>query len=313
MLKRVLLILIIGFFIAERADATLFFQSQEESYLPDLPLPSSIYNLGTGFVPPQAQGYTRTVTGNAQGTKVLEWKTDVPNATDMFNTLVYGTTPPNGGTLYLAFFIKAIRVNGVQIWPNGNGSNEGIDKAIELVGPNYRWTLDFGIRAQNTPPVKWTTIIGNPNPGHFNPACEDYDSYNQNFNGYGGGRPVTPCYPNNPNTPFMMDYERWYAYVFKVTFDGGSSGEVGMWINGTKVFQMMNIKTCGVAASSCAHDRLQVWGTYNQPGYNGPIHKRQVDALVVTDDLSYLQANGYFRDPGGAGTSPAPPSNLRVQ
>lgn len=299
------------------SEATLFFMSGEENYSADSPLPTSIYIHGTGFSPAQDQGYTRATSGNPKGSKVLEWKTDVPNATDMFNELRYSVTPPNGGTLYMAFFIKVIKVNGVQAWPNAGSDVDQFDKAIELTGPNYRWGLDFGIHAQNGPPGTWNIFVQNPNPGHFNRECEVYDAYYQNYNGYGRGKfESSACQPNMGNPYYAMQYDKWYSVVFKVTFQGTDSGEIGMWINGTKVMQFTNIQTCGVSASSCSHTRPQLWGTYNQPSYNGPIHKRQLDAFVVTDDLSYLQANGYFSPPGGSTTATQPPSaptNLTVR
>jgi hypothetical protein len=290
--------------------------SGEENYSADSPLPSSTYIRGTGFSPPQDQGYTRAASGNPKGTKVLEWKTDIANATDLFNQLTYSTTPPNGGTLYMAFFIKVIKVNGVQPWPNAGGGGEGFDKAFELVGSNYRWTLNLGIRAQSGPSGTWNIFLTNPNPGHFNAECEVYDSYWQNFNGYGRGvSESNACQPNMGNPYYAMQYDKWYSVVFKVTFQGTKSGELGMWINGTKVIQYTNVQTCGVSASSCSHSRPQLWGTYRQPSYNGPIHKRQIDACVVTDDLSYLQTNGYFSPPQGGATSQPPPAptNLTVR
>lgn len=298
------------------ADAAIYFSTAEETYSADSALPSTIYNRGSGFAPAQDQGYSRAATGNPKGANVLEWKTDVANATDMYNDLRYGTTPPNGGTLYMAFFFKALRVGGVSVWPSAGGGREGFDKAVELFGPNYRWTLNFGIRAQNGPANTWSIFVSNPAPGHFNPECEVYDTYWQNFSGYGRGLfESNACQANMGNPYFAMNYDQWYAVVFGVTFSGAKSGEIGMWINGTKVMQYTNIQTCGVDAASCVHTRPQVWGTYNQPSYNGPIHKRQLDAFVVTDDLAYLQSNGYFTAPQSNSDSvaPAPPSNLRVQ
>jgi hypothetical protein len=306
------------FSAATPSESALYFISPEESSLVDSILPSSIFSGGTGFSPRQDQVYTRTASGNPKGTRVLEWKTDVPNATDMFNDVHYGTTPPNGGTLYMAFFIKVIRVNNVQVWPNASSNNEGFDKAAELVGPNYRWTMNFGVRSQNGPASTWNIFITNPNPGHFNPECEVYDSYWQNFGGFGRGLfESNACQPNMGNPYYAMGYDRWYAVVFGVNFEGNRTGDIGMWINGTKVIQYTNIQTCGVSASSCAHTRPQLWGTYNQPSYNGPIHKRQLDAFVVTDDITYLQNNGYFAAPQpGSGSDTVPPTaptNLRVQ
>jgi hypothetical protein len=306
------------FCAATPSESAVYFNSAEESYSVNSILPSSIFSGGSGFSPRQDQGYTRAATGNPKGNHVLEWKTDVPNATDMFNDMRYSTTPPNGGTLYMAFFFKAIRVNGVSVWPAAGNGREGFDKAVELFGQNYRWTLNFGIRAQNGPSNTWSIFVSNPIPGHFNPECEVYDSYWQNFGGYGRGLfESNACQPNIGNPYYAMAYDQWYAVVFGVNFEGNNTGDIGLWINGTKVMQYTNIQTCGVAASSCTHTRPQIWGTYNQPGYNGPIHKRQLDAFIVTDDITYLQSNGYFAAPqSGSGSDTVPPvapTNLRVQ
>jgi hypothetical protein len=316
-LGRIVCAAVLGVLIATPSESALYFESAEESYLPDLPLPSTTYLGGSGFSPRQDLGYTRSTSGNPKGTRVLEWKTDVANATDMFNDLRYSTMPPNGGTLYMAFFIKVMRVNNVRVWPNASSNSEGFDKAAELVGQNYRWTLNFGIRSQNGPANTWNIFLTNPNPGHFNPECEVYDSYWQNFGGFGRGLfESNACQPNMGNPYYAMNYDQWYAVVFRVNFRGDRTGDIGMWINGTKVMQYTNIQTCGVSASSCAHTRPQLWGTYNQPSYNGPIHKRQLDAFVVTDDITYLQNSGYFTVPQSSGDDSVPPTapaNLRVQ
>lgn len=306
--------------------ATNYFLSAEESYSSDSALPTSIFQPETGdgaIDTAYRTGHTRSVTGNPKGSKVLEWQTtssgwvggpNPPYQPDILNYLTYGTTPPNGGTLYLATFVKLIRINGIDVWTVGG---DNFDKAMELVGPNYRWTLNFGIRDQPGPAHSWSIFVTNPNPGHFNPSCEYFDNYWQNYNSYGGAHnDSTPCQPTMSNPYYPMSYDRWYAVVFKVTFSGTTSGEVSLWINGTQVMRYTNIITCGTAATSCAHSRPQLFGTYSQPRYAGPAHKRQLDALIVTNDLTYLQNNGYFSPPqdSGGSTSPPPaPANLRVQ
>lgn len=312
----------------EIGHATNYFLSAEETYSADSALPASIYQPENGDGATNAghrTGRTRSVTGNPKGSKVLEWQTtstgwiggpNPPYQADILNYVNYGSTPPNGGTLYLATFVKLIRINGIDVWTVGG---DNFDKAIELVGPNYRWTLNFGIRDQPGPAHSWNIFVTNPNPGHFNPSCEYFDNYWQNYNGYGGAHNDSrPCQPTMSNPYYPMSYERWYAVVFKVTFSGTTSGEVSLWINGTQVMRYTNIITCGTSAGSCAHSRPQLFGTYSQPRYAGPAHKRQLDALVVTDDLTYLQNNGYFSPPqdsgGGSGALPPPsPTNLRVQ
>lgn len=277
------------------------------------PLPNPPFNPNTDAEPLNATGYTRAVTGNPKGGKVMEWGTSHVGQASMFNEVRYSTRPPNDGTLYWAGFVRFNRVNGVQIWPDPTPNNEGFDKAIELVGPAYRWTVNFGVRAQNEPAGRFSVFVGNPNPGHFNPECEVYDSYWQNVNGYGRGLfEANDCQPNMGNPFYAMEYDRWYAVVFGVKCSATNTGSITLWVNGTKILEYINIKTCG--ASPCVHDRLQLWGTYNQSNYNGPIHRRQVDAMLVADDLTLLQSNGYFADPTSSSTTPPnSPRNLRIQ
>lgn len=313
----------------EIGHATNYFLSAEETYSSDSALPTSIYQPETGDGATDTAyrtGRTRSVTGNPKGSKVLEWQTtstgwvggpNPPYQPDILNYVNYGITPPNGGTLYLATFVKMIRMNGVNVW-TVNADN--FDKAIELVGSAYRWTLNFGNRSQSGPTNSWNVFITNPNQngyGDFNMSCEWFDNYWQNYNGYGGAAPdSTPCQPTMSNPYYAMAYDRWYSMVLKITFSSTNTGEVSVWVNGTQVVRYTGIKTCGV--STCSHTRFQLWGTYSQPRYAGPAHKRQLDALVVTDDLAYLQNNGYFsapQDSGGSSSTPPPPAptNLRVQ
>lgn len=308
--------------------ATNYFLSAEENYSSDSALPTSIYQPETGDGATDTAyrtGHTRSVTGNPKGSKVLEWQTtstgwvggpNPPYQPDILNYLTYGITPPNGGTLYLATFVKLIRINGINVWTVGA---DNFDKAMELVGSAYRWTLNFGNRSQSGPANSWNVFITNPDQngyGDFNLSCEWYDNYWQNYNGYGGAAPDSkPCQPTMSNPYYPMSYDRWYSIVLKVTFSSTNTGEVSVWVDGTQVVRYTGIKTCGL--STCSHTRLQLWGTYSQPRYAGPSHKRQLDALVVTDDLTYLQNNGYFSPPpdnGGGSTAPPPaPTNLRVQ
>lgn len=302
------------------AAATEFFESGEEALNADSPLPEPKWAPYGDAWRECRRGHVRAAADAPVGAQVIEFEALAacytgaaePNH-DIFNELRYDVPPPAGGTLYTGVFFRTGRVGGQNLWADPNPGVETFDKAIELVGPNYRWTVNMGTRDHyySAGPEfdgKFSLFFGHPNPGHFNtesrhcgpgPAgWEDYDSYWQNVNGYGGSRPDTECYPSNSAQPFWMSYDRWYAIVTKVVFRSDDTGSIEAWIDGVQVLGLYDIQTCG--SDPCQHDRAQLWGTYSQPDYQGPDHRRLIDALVITDDPTYLQVNGYFRAPGNA-------------
>jgi hypothetical protein len=285
----VVLSVIIPFLIADLSAATTYFESKENTYPAGSSLPNSIYHAKD--TQPAANGFAR-VGPSPIGPNVLAWATTKPNVTSMYNKVYYSQPPPPGGILYLAFFVKVNRDGGVSVWPSATNEIEGFDKALELVG-TYRWSLNFGIRSQGGPANKWNIFVTNPDPGHFNPDCELYDTYWQNASGYGRGKHEPHACQTTMRDPFYaMDYERWYAVVYGVNFVTDRTGWDVLYINGTKVLDYKNIKTC---ESPCTHDRMNFWGTYNQPGYRGPVHSRYLAGVKVTDDFTSL--SGYLVDP----------------
>jgi hypothetical protein len=257
--------------------AGTYFQSNESSYADGAALPNPPYHPHTSGNASQTTGHKR----NTPSGSVLEWRTTQANITDMFNEVAYQVRPPAYGTLTLDAVVQINRVDGVQVWPNSNGSSEGFDKAMELVGTSYRWTLNFGIRSQNGPPGTWNIFVTNPNPGHFNPQCEVYDSYWQN-GAYGRGLfEANACQPDLGKSYYAMLYDVPYRVQFTVNFASTNTGSITLWVNGTKVLEYLNIKTCN---SPCTHDHFQLWGTYHQPGYKGPAHTRYLSNLQISDD-----------------------------
>lgn len=262
-----------------------------------------------------------------KGSKCLQWHLTPPcpgNCDDMFSEVTFDSTPPNGaGPYYFGFFFKTFS-NGVGLYPYAtpNGSDESFGKTIDLLGQDWRWVINFGVRGQNGTAGTYNVFVTNPNQGsccaiagHFNPTCEVYDTYWNNFNGYGRGLfEVNACQPNMVNAYFPLSYDRWYAGVFKLTLHQ-TAGEIGLWINGTKIMEFTGIRTIntnGVAD----HRSLWHWGgTVNQP--HGPFGevKMRADGLVYTNSLSYLTTNGYFSAPSAGGpdtTPPAVPSGVTI-
>lgn len=311
---------------ASDASATLFFQSGEETLAPDSPLPEPKWGPYNDAWRECRRGHVRALADAPEGARAIEFEalascyvgtTDANH--DTFNELQYDVPPPAGGTLYTGVFFRTARIAGRNLWSDPDPGVETFDKAIELVGPSYRWTTNMGTRdhyysAGSEFDGKFSLFFGHPNPGHFNTEAyhcgpspqswEDYDSYWQNMTGYGGSRPDTECYPNNPAQPFWMSYDQWYSIVTKVVFRVDDTGSIEAWINGVQVLGVYDIQTCG--AEPCEHTRAQLWGTYSQPAYGGPDHRRLIDALVVTDDPAYLQAGGYFRAPASAAFDAGP-------
>ncbi|OQW50469.1 MAG: hypothetical protein A4S09_01355 [Proteobacteria bacterium SG_bin7] len=313
--------------------STVYFSSSEESYNTDSPMPNPPYNFSGSSNTLSRRGNVRASPLLNYGDKAFEWQTSGnASETDLWN-VVNVPNIPSGGTLYYGMLFKAIRINGVNVWATPNGNDEAFDKAFELLGSHYRWTVNFGIRSQRGPANTWSLFVGCPcyhGYGHFHgipgsspcqstsgppatPLLEEYDSMWMNFNNYGRGQ-TGSMYPGNY---YPLEYDRWYALVLKVTFANatGGNGEVSFWINGTQVMRYLGIKTSGSATP--LHEGIDMFGTYRQPVYDGRAHKRQVKRITLASTVQDMQNAGLMADPQS--TTPIPPvqvpktpQNLRI-
>lgn len=306
---------------ANLAQATIHFKSAEESYAVDSNVPNP------PFVPQSAnswyQGHVRSAVLSGYGAKALEWETTGdPAQTDFLNEINLTTVPTGAGPYYFGFVFKPIRVGGVNVWANPDGNDEAFDKAIEIVGLGWRYTVDFGIRSQVGPANTWSVFHGypcggSPTAGHFHgdnghpcvephppftPTLEEYDNFWMNVNGYGRGQPGSIY----PDPYYALQYDKWMALVVKYVVSTTATGSVEVWINGTKVWGSSNIVTSG--SGGIAHVRMQLGGTYRQPVYDGRAHKRQYKHIILSDDINDLNgvnAGSYnlMTDPEAGGGS----------
>ena len=202
-----------------------------------------------------------------------------------------GITPPSvatGEIWYLAVFQKLERVAGLDIHQRSPGAGESIDKSYELGGAAHtiRMTVYTGTAGNQTQPVpagRYYVVVGNTTH-HLHPELEVGFGY----------------YPNNvaPYTtaaPYPLDYDRWYAIVLELKASTTTTGHLKLYINGTKITELLNIKTWAPGAMTIPTSDM--YGTIAQPTYDAPIHARNVDGWIVTDELGTLQGRAYFSDP----------------
>lgn len=201
-----------------------------------------------------------------------------------------------GTTVYLATFVRFDRIGGVDLWDDGFEAND-FDKWFGVrsgeIGDGLRWYVTAGWAnsgAAGPYPGKFTfQLTKSPN---YCPSCNwGPDELRQNAGGY------------DYNNAYLCDYERWYAVVLGLTIQANSSGRTQLWINGTQVMDYAG-RTVEVTPTNVA--QLVFNTTYGQPNYSGPSHYRYHDGEVFTDDLTFLQNNGYFADPEAGGLLPGP-------
>jgi len=184
---------------------------------------------------------------------------------------------PMNKTFYLAYFFNFTRINGIDIW-HENG--DSADKGVELVGNGIRWLISRGHWGNlgNNQDHAYTVWGGNPSY-HLNSSVENYDIYRPNQGGYG------------PDTPIQLEYEKWYSVVMALKVASSNTGYFSAWINGRKILEYKNIKTA--ANNSPTIEQIRFGGTIAQPSYDAPAHKRQFDALILTDDWEDIVNGGY--------------------
>ena len=188
-----------------------------------------------------------------------------------------------GQVWYLAYFHRVDRINGLNVWHVP--AIQSFDKGLEFNGTGLRWDVAMGnIAPFADPPLdKFIMFLGNPT-FHLNPTIESNDYIMHN---------VAPYSETNP---LYLNYERWYACVLELKVATDNTGWVKGYINGIKHTEHLNIKTwANVAGIDIS--RVQWGGTLAQFLYDSPPHIRKIDGWIITDELSTLQARGYFSDP----------------
>ncbi|MFZ1654851.1 MAG: hypothetical protein WBO92_02980 [Candidatus Moraniibacteriota bacterium] len=212
----------------------------------------------------------------------------------------------NGSTVYWGAFIRYRRVGSIDVF-HDTGEPDSYSKMLEIDGDNLRHMILSGyanspgngqnhkFTYQNYVSPTYCPSCG-PSPGVFWPA-----EMRQNVAPY--------TYPNL----YMVDYDKWYAVVARVTLDNGYNGRLQLWINGTLVsdYTGRTLENAGGATLS----RINGNGTVAQPAYDAPEHYYDIDGIFATDSLTFLQNNGYFADPEGSAdtTPPAAPASLAVE
>ncbi len=216
-----------------------------------------------------------------QGRNVFRWDVTEAKTTELLHEVKFDRLPEaKEKTYYYGFFVRYDRIDGRDIWHSGK-DEASADKGFEIKGDGIRWIVSFGSWGHTNEMQRFTTWVGNPTY-HVNRKLEVNDAYYPNQNGY------------NQEKPIPLEYEKWHACVFKMKWATEDTGEVGLWVNGTKILEYTGIKTVN---SPGTFERLQFFGTIAQPAYDAPPHVRKVDALVFTDDWQDIVDGGYLKVP----------------
>jgi hypothetical protein len=235
-----------------------------------------------------------------QGNRFLEFQTQanqISAYTEIHNTQGLPINNVLGKTYYLAYFFKFTRINGLDIW---HESSSSADKGVELTGNGIRQYISRGYWNGAYNLDHHYTVWGGGY--HLNPAIEVNEIYVANQSGY------------NMNNQIQLEYERWYSAVMALKIAYDNTGSYTAWINGIKYVEYKNIKTCQNSAPTI--EQIKMNGTIAQPAYDAPAHKRQFDALMLTDNWQDVVNGGYLS--GSTTTTiadttpPIPPSGLRI-
>lgn len=213
-----------------------------------------------------------------QGKHVFQWDVKKARTTELYHEVKFDRIPEaKSKDYYYACFVRYDRKDGKDIWHTGMDESSA-DKGFEIKGDGIRWIVAFGSWGHDNAKGKFTTWVGNPTY-HLNRRAEVYDAYYPNQNGY------------SQKTPIPLDYETWHAFVFKMKWATDDTGEVALWVNGTKILDYVGIRT---VKSPGTFERLQFFGTIAQPAYDAPPHVRKVDALIFTDAWQDIVDGGYL-------------------
>jgi hypothetical protein len=288
-LAMILSIFIWGFVFSSPASATVYFKwdSENQPCGANVPNPPMWPYNGPSESP-------QTMCGGApDGDKYFQWQ--IRDSQHSAYNVLSGQKLPvavqAGRTYYLAFKFNFTRINGKNVWCDAptSTSAECFDKLIEITGGGVRWIVSMGERGMKTPVNKFSTFIGNGSY-HLNPGIEEWGSLYQNHSGY------------NRYNSIPLDYDKWYSAVLEIKMATDNTGQVAMYIDGTKILEYKNIKT--MANSSSTISNITMNGTLSQPQYKISAHHRKFDSLLLTDDWQDLINGGYL----GKLSPPEPPA-----
>ena len=211
-------------------------------------------------------------------------------------------TVTEGEIWYMGAFYQIRRINGIDVHTRPTISD--FDKALDIDGTNLRFTLTTGLEGPShiAPSGKCCVFNGNTFY-HLHVALQCNDYYHNNVTPYN-----TPQYPTQPGevnpcpadhtNPYVLDYDKWYAFVLELKVSQALAGWVKQYVNGARIQTITNINTWAAGAMDIA--RTRHGGTIGQPAYTAPNHYRRMAGWIVTDNLSTLQTRGYFNDPEAA-------------
>jgi hypothetical protein len=315
MIRKLLILFVMTILMASTANATIYFQYDEDSVTPGTVLP---YNTSGGVEFCQTlcgglgtRGYV-TSGDSPVGTNHITWyiaSSQDDAYTEIKNKDTFPINVALGSTYYLAYYIRFDRINGLDVWSEGNEIMSA-DKGFEFDGYGIRWMMSTGQWSCYPPNTdhRWSVWGGNPtehlNNGStsFEPDIEVDDTLPFNQNGY-----------SVSNTP-QLEYEKWYSVVMEIHANSTSyasghtpDGRVRYWINGTLMCQYNNIWTVS-AASGNQIAEMKLHGTIKQNEYNVDPHYRSYDEILVTDDINDVASYLAYDGSGGGGGEPDPPT-----
>lgn len=213
-----------------------------------------------------------------QGKHVFQWDVTDAKTTELYHEVPFDRVPEaKSKDYYYAFFVRFDRKDSKDIWHDGEG--DSFDKAFEVIGDGIRWVVHFGNHDVRMRDHHFSCYLSN-STYHLNRTREVYDGFYPNHGGY-----------SQYQSP-ELEYEKWHAIVFKLKWATDDTGEIGLWVNGTKVIEHHRIKTVKAPGK---FERLQIWGTIAQPAYDAPPHVRKVDAILFTDDWKEIEVGGYLK------------------
>lgn len=203
---------------------------------------------------------------------------------------ITATTLADGTTYYLGMFVRYERISSRDIFDD-TGSPDSWNKTFEFAGTGTRWGIGIGWPSGNYTATngKFTADLWCSNAAFPTWCVTDHPLQNQN--GYGA------------STPYLMDYERWYAVVMGVTTSTSAvTGRLRLWVNGTLIMDR-NQQTMN---SGAGYDHHWIQSTFGQPAYDNPEALYQMDYLIFTDSLTDITNAGLMSDPSegsGGGSS----------